>query len=144
MYLSLLRAPKWPDPKADMGRHRFSYALYPHADGWREAGVVAESYRFNVPLVWGRGAAGPRSLFHVGDRNLVLDTVKRAEDDRALVLRLYEAHGARGTARLETSLPFRAAHLCNLLEDTEAPLASGPSWIDLPYRPYQILSVKLL
>ena len=29
--------------------------------------------------------------------NLVLDTIKRAEDSDALVLRLYEAHGARGS-----------------------------------------------
>ena len=50
MHLSLLRSPKAPDPIADMGTHRFSYAILPHADGWREAGVVAEGYRFNNPI----------------------------------------------------------------------------------------------
>ena len=72
----------------------------PHAGGWREAGVVAEAARFETPLRWAPGAAEPRSCLSVDDPNLVLDTVKRAEDSDALLLRLYEAHGARGRARL--------------------------------------------
>ena len=77
----------------------------PHAGGWREAGVVAEAARFETPLRWAPGAAAPRSWLSVDDPNLVLDTVKRAEDSDALVLRLYEAHGARGRARLRVGWP---------------------------------------
>ena len=104
--LSLLRSPKSPDPEADMGRHEFAYALMPHAGGWREAGVVAEAARFNAPLRW--TAASPvESFAAVDDPNLVLDTIKRAEDSDALVLRLYEAHGARGTARVRLGVAVR-------------------------------------
>ena len=88
--VSLLRSPKSPDPEADMGRHTFAYALLPHAGGWREGGVVAEGIRFNAPFRRGEGSG---SLASVDDTNLVLDTVKRAEDSDAVVLRLYEAHG---------------------------------------------------
>jgi alpha-mannosidase len=35
--LSLLRSPEWPDPHADEGHHDFTYSMYPHAGGWREA-----------------------------------------------------------------------------------------------------------
>ena len=105
--VSLLRAPKSPDPEADLGRHEFAYALFPHAGGWREAGVVAEALRFNVPL---RRSSAPSSSFaSVGDASLVLDTIKRAEDSDALVLRLYEAHGARGVARVRLSASFSSA-----------------------------------
>src|SRR5207248_8963063 len=106
MRISLLRSPTYPDPDADQGAHRFAYAVMPHAGGWREAGVVAEAVRFETPIRWAPGAAQPRSLFDLDDPNLVLDTVKRAEDSDALVLRLYEAHGARGIARLRPGLPF--------------------------------------
>ena len=34
--LSLLRSPEWPDPHADEGWHEFTYALVPHAGGWRK------------------------------------------------------------------------------------------------------------
>ena len=94
----------------------------PHAGGWREAGVVAEAARVRDAVRWAQGTAQPRSLFDLADPNLVLDTVKRAEDSDALVLRMYEAHGARGEARLRLGLPFGEVHACNLLEDAGEPL----------------------
>jgi len=140
--ISLLRSPKSPDPEADMGRHEFAYALLPHADGWREAGVVAEALRFNVPVRWA-ASAPERPLASVDDPNLVLDTVKRAEDSDALVLRLYEAHGARGTARLRLGVPFKSALSANVLEDDGDALQVEDGVIVLPYRPHQILTVKI-
>ena len=109
MRISLLRSPTEPDPQADVGRHEFAYAVFPHAGGWRDAGVVGEAARFETPLRWAPGGADPRSFFSVDDPNLMLDTVKRAEDSDALVLRLYEAHGARGTGRLRVGVPFTDA-----------------------------------
>ena len=114
--LSLLRSPRMPDPEADAGRHAFAYALMPHAGGWREAGVVGEAACFNAPLRW-TAAPVPESFASVDDPNLVLDTIKRAEDSDALVLRLYEAHGGRGRARLRVAAPFSSARRANVLED---------------------------
>jgi alpha-mannosidase len=146
MRLSLLRAPTSPDPNADRGEHRFAYALYPHLGGYQESGVVAEARRFGVPVVWGQTAAEPSSLFWVDDSNLVLDGVKRAEEGHSLILRLYEAHGARGRARLYSALPFSRASMCDLLERELSPIAHEQAKvgsIDLPYRPFQIITVKL-
>ena len=141
--LSLLRAPTSPDPEADQGHHRFAYALMPHAGGWREAGVVAEARRFNQPLLWAHGSAEPRSFAAVDDANLVLDTIKRAEDADALVVRLYEAHGARGTATLRLGLPLTTARFANLLEDPgEAARVEGDA-IEVPYRPYEIVTLLI-
>ena len=141
--ISLLRAPKSPDPEADMGRHEFAYALLPHPGGWREAGVVAEAARFNVPLRWLPSDAEPqsRSFASADDPNLVLDTIKRAEDSDALVLRLYEAHGARGVARVRLGLPFGSARRANALEDEGDELEIHGDEIVLPYRPHEIITV---
>ena len=103
--------------------------------------MVAESARFETPLRWVAGAVAPHSWFAVDDPNLVLDTVKRAEDSDALVLRLYEAHGARGTAHIRVGVPFTAAESCNLLEDAAATLAVNDGVIELAYAPHQILTV---
>jgi alpha-mannosidase len=139
--LTLLRAPTYPDPEADQGEHSFAYALYPHRSGWREAGVVAEACRFNSPIVWATGGGGPASLASVDDPNLVLDTIKRAEDGDGLVLRLYEAHGARGVARLRLGMPFGAARFANLLEDPGDSAAVDEGVIAVPYRPYEIVTL---
>ncbi|HUQ22858.1 MAG TPA: glycoside hydrolase family 38 C-terminal domain-containing protein, partial [Gaiellaceae bacterium] len=143
--ISLLRSPVSPDPEADQGAHEFAYAILPHVGGWREAGVLAEAHRFNAPLRWiGRASVSQaQSLASVDDANLVLDTIKRAEDSDALVLRLYEAHGARGTARLRVTAPFSSARLANGLEDAGDALETKDGEILIQYRPHQLLTVKV-
>jgi alpha-mannosidase len=141
--LSLLRAPDHPAPGADRGQHSMRWAVLPHAGTWQDAGVVAEAARFDAPVLLAPAAAA-RSFFAVDHPALVLDTVKRAEDSAALVLRLYEAHGSRGVARLTTSLPFQTARATNLLEDTGgAPLERDGAAILVPFRPYEIISLLL-
>ncbi len=143
MYLSLLRAPTSPDPVADQGRHEFAYALMPHAGNWRDAGVVAEAHRFNVPPVLASGKAEPRSFAEVDDANLVLDTIKRGEDGDGIIVRLYECHGARGRARLRVNLPFKRVNRCNVLEDDGAKVNAGPGEIPLSYGPFEVISLRL-
>ncbi|MEC0136743.1 glycoside hydrolase family 38 C-terminal domain-containing protein [Paenibacillus macerans] len=48
--LNLLRSPGYPDPAADRAHHKFTYALYPHAGDFIEAGVYRKGYELNVPL----------------------------------------------------------------------------------------------
>ena len=144
MRLSLLRATTFPDPQADRGQHHFAYAVMPHAGDWRDAGVVAESFCFNVPVLFAQGTVGePKSFASVDDPNLVLDTIKKAEDDDATIVRLYECHGARGTARLKIELPFTKAVFCNILEDDLGSAKVKNGLVQVPYTPYQVVSVKL-
>jgi alpha-mannosidase len=145
--LSLLRAPKQPDPNADMGRHLFAFALLPHSGGWREAGVVAEALRFNHHPVWVNGALQSKSYFSSLDQNLLIDTVKIAEDSDALVVRLYEIHGARGIAKITCALPFTTATPCTILEsdaEGQAPFVVMGDKIEIPYGPHQVVSVKIV
>jgi alpha-mannosidase len=139
--VSLLRAPKQPDPHADMGAHAFAYALVPHAGTWQDAGIVAEARAFSAPLRWAPVAGGP-SWIEVGEApGLVLDTVKPAEDSDALVLRLYEAHGGRGRARVALGLPFTEARRSNLLEDDLGPAETEDGAIVVDFRPWQIVTL---
>jgi alpha-mannosidase len=140
--VSLLRAPKLPDPDADMGEHRFAYALLPHEGGWQHGGVVAAARAFNAPLRWGAAAGGGAPWAAVdGASGLVLDTVKLAEDSDALVLRLYEAHGSRGRARVRLGVPFAAARRSNLLEDDLGPAEVDGDAVLVDVRPWQIVTL---
>ena len=147
--ISLLRAPKSPDPDADIGRHEFAYALVPHESGWRQAGIVAEGIRFNAPLRWTTGfdalgfdtADFDGSFASVDDPNLVLDTIQRGERTDTLVLRLYEAHGGRGVARVRLGVPFERARLANALEDELGYVTMDSGSLVLPYRPHEVITV---
>lgn len=138
--VSLLRAPKSPDAEADMGRHEFAYALLPHTGGWREAGVLREAICFNAPFRWTHDAP-TASFASVEDPNVVLDTVKRAERSDALVLRLYEAHGGRGVARVRLASSVHEARLANALEDELGEITVQDGGLALPYLPHQVLTV---
>jgi alpha-mannosidase len=137
--ISLLRAPKSPDFEADMGRHEFAYALLPHAGGWREGGVLREAVLFNAPLRW-TDASWQGSCATV-EGELVLDTVKRAEDSDAVVLRLYEPYGGRGIARVRLAAPFSEARRANLLEEGGDALATEDGAIVVPFRPREVITV---
>ncbi|MET0770836.1 MAG: glycoside hydrolase family 38 C-terminal domain-containing protein, partial [Solirubrobacteraceae bacterium] len=139
--LSLLRAPRLPDPSADRGRHAFAYAVLPHEGTWQDAGVVGEAAAFNARVRWASGLV-PGDWVTVGG-GLVLQTVKRAEDGSGLVLRLYEPHGGRGTATVALDRPVRSALRANLLEEAtgEAELRDGA--IAVPFRPWEIVTLRV-
>jgi alpha-mannosidase len=146
MRLSLLRSPTHPDPRADRGRHRFTYALLPHPGDFREAGVIAAAEDLNAPLSIVRGnlpAGDRRSLVEVDKQQIVVEAIKRGEDSNATILRLYEAWGGRCRARLRTTLPASRAFLCDLLEREREEVALRDGAIDLELAPFKILTLKL-
>jgi alpha-mannosidase len=144
MRMTLLRSPRWPDPEADVGRHDLAFAIRPHAGSWQDAAVTAEALCFNAPLLLGPGGSGePRSWFSTDTSGLLVDTVKRAEDGDGLIVRLYEAHGARGVARVRVGLPFAEAWLTNLLEDRLAAAEVDGDEVVVPYRPFEIVTLAL-
>jgi alpha-mannosidase len=107
MRLTLLRSPLWPDPLADRGKHKFSYALYPHKGDWKEADTVLRGYEFNYPLQAFITNSHPGELppsfsfFKASPTNIILVTVKKAEDRESLILRLYESEGEETEALVE-------------------------------------------
>ncbi len=143
--LSLLRSPTHPDPAADRGEHEFRYALLPHSGSFQQADVIGEASRFNQPLLLCGTGASPieRSYFSLSSSSVIIDTVKKAEDSDALILRLYEAHGSRGCVRVSSMLPVRSVVRCNLLEEEDAPLEWENGGVQLEVTPFRILTLKL-
>jgi alpha-mannosidase len=127
MRLTLLKSGINPDPNADQGLHRFTYALLPHAGDWREAEVVRRAAELNTPLLAYRPQAAddaqqpaePVSFASCDAAHVQLDTIKTAEDGDGLILRVYETHNQRGPVTLSFARPILDAQPCNLLEEAE-------------------------
>jgi alpha-mannosidase len=147
--MTLLRSPKAPDPTADMGKHKFSYLLLPHFGSYNWAQVVQAAYAFNAPLHWklqpSTSGAGDCTQRFVSceDRNIVIESVKRAEDSNDLIVRMYECHNARGRAELTCSRKVKAAMLCDLMENDVAEMDRTESGAMFDYRPFEIITVRL-
>ena len=143
--LSLLRAPKSPDPTADMGEHLFRYALFPHKGGPQDGGVIPEAAAFNQPLQLFSTSAElhSKSFFSVDNPAIVIDTIKKAEDSEDLILRLYESHGGRQAVTLSTSTALEGVARVNLLECEDQPIPSERHQLKLVLRPFELVTLKL-
>jgi alpha-mannosidase len=149
MRLSLLRAPKAPDPECDMGRHQFTYVLYPHFGNYSMGEVVPAAYALNAPLrtAWldqHPGESGTLPIFvSVGSRNLVIESVKKAEDSSDMIVRLYECHNTRGSSELFCARAISSANLCDLEENPLTELDVTDGCVNFDYRPFEIITIRL-
>ncbi len=148
--LTLLRGTTDPDLGADLGEHSFTYSLYPHQGSWAES-TIREAYALNNPLrVWkgdnqgGPLTEGPFSLVSVAEPNLVIETVKKAEDGEGLIVRMYDCRRSRGEFTLRMGFPVASAWQTNILEEPLIPLEVAGSLIKGSYRPYQIITVRIV
>ncbi|CAG8506444.1 799_t:CDS:10 [Paraglomus brasilianum] len=150
MRLSLLRSPKAPDDQCDIGHHTFKYALLPHQGSFLESNVIHEAFELNVPLIV-RTLSKNRtnileslSYFTVDAPNVILETVKQAEDSDDVILRLYEAYGGHARVHLKSALPVRAAYMTNILEDNLVKYDyNQDDGIQLKFGPFQVITLKL-
>jgi alpha-mannosidase len=133
---TLLRAPRFPDPETDQGRHVFRHAIVPGAD---VGAAAAAGYALALPLR--RGTGRPvEPLVHV-EGPAYVEAVKLAEDGSGdVVVRLYEPYGGRGRARVTLGFEADGGQVVDLLE---RPLDAGcwdGEWLSL--RPFQIVSLR--
>ena len=143
--LSLVRAPLFPDPSADQGRHDLRVAL---RVGANIPDAIYEGYRLNLPLrsVTGVGPAGIEPLLAIDNPAVVVEAVKLAEDASGdVIVRVYEAHGSRVRARVIRS--FAAADVCetDLLERSVAAtalIATDGTALTLELRPFQLVTLR--
>jgi alpha-mannosidase len=143
--LTLLKSALAPDMHADRGRQEFTYAFYYWDTPFMESGLVQQGYQLNVPLQVCDGKAGEQSLFALDAPNIILDTVKPAEDgsERDLILRFYEAMGTKTQVRLKTYLPVSAASRTDMLEAVLEPLEVVDGQLLLEFRPFEIKTLRL-
>ncbi|KAL4267030.1 glycosyl hydrolase 38 family protein [Pleurotus pulmonarius] len=170
--ISLLRAATAPDAEQDQGKHEFSWAVLPHEGHFLESDVPMAAYLFNSPLYlrFVENTVAqlnyPKSPFIVeGAKNIVLETIKRGEDDTysatkgkksvtTIVLRLYEAFGGHANAqlRIASHIPVAKAYLTNFLEEEQSGLhlhstdhaSQSDTFVKLDFRGFEIKTVKLV
>ncbi len=135
------------------GNHSYRMALYPHEGNWRMA--YRQGQAFNTPLtiytpnqthINPESAKLPPSgsLLQTGASNLIVSTVKRAEDGNGLVVRFYEAEGRYSKLALKTLMPIREARLTDMLEYDQKtlPLQNDGS-LEISVKPWEIVTLKL-
>jgi alpha-mannosidase len=148
--LTLLKAPLWPNPQADRGRHQFTYGLYPHAGDWRAGKTPQQAIAFNTPLqmvvskpahptspLQGETKDPQGSLVHWSSATTHLAALKPSEDDPdQYVLRVWDLYGQG--AQLDVNLLVDGS----LVQRTD--LLEGAIALEHPaqLRPWEIATFK--
>lgn len=146
MALTLIKSGIEPNPVSDQEEHDFTYAIYPHMQGWRDAKTVAEAYKLNQPLLTVSGGAQSTfvSLASVDKENVILETIKRSEDGEGTILRMYESENAYTKANVMANIPFTKAYICNLIEEVEQEILVNGNQVAVELKPYEVITVKLV
>ncbi|MEP7358609.1 MAG: glycoside hydrolase family 38 C-terminal domain-containing protein, partial [Anaerolineales bacterium] len=147
MRISLLRSPTSPDPQADQGQHHFTYSLFPHSGPWDER-TIAEAYALNDPLIarpgsGGAAAAAAPAFLQASRPNVVIETIKQAEDGDGFIVRLYESQRQRGPVTLTAGFALAEAWRTNLLEENEEALVVTDNHLQILLRPFEIVTLRL-
>lgn len=147
--LTLIKCAGAPDPMADVGVHYFKYGLYPHAGGWREAKIPQRAYEFNVDpqLLTGEFnhsmIKANQPIVMIDRDHVLLDTIKWAEKENAMIIRLYECYNQRGYVTLQLAVSPKSVTECNLLEREDHEVDWQDNKIKFFIKPFEIRTFKV-
>jgi len=149
MSLSLLKSPTKPNPVADQEQHYFTYSIYPHDDGFRKANTINEAYMLNCPLIAkvvekGKGKLEKQySFIKVDKPNIVVETVKKSENDFDTIIRLYEAFNKKTNVIITLAKKIEQVFECDLLENIEKPIDFENNKFSIMVDPFEIKTYKV-
>ena len=154
--LTLLRSAGNPDEFPNMGKFTIQYAIMPHTGDWTN-GVMQAGLDYNLPIY----AAEPLStslekkqarmpaeqqLVSIDQPNVLLSTLKKAEDSNELIVRLCEMTGRETSVRLSLPYRVRSARRVTLLELPMDGVAR-PQWegqdVTVALKPHEIATLSL-
>ena len=139
----------WVPPTAETsqnGPHTYDFLLIPYAGSWKSAGVVRQAQEFNTPARLAEGCrvpGGQISLLTIDRENLVLSSVKTAEDGSGdLLIRFYETFGQETAGTI--ALPgAESACLSDVTEAAGAAISCAGGRIPVSCRPFEIQTIRV-
>jgi alpha-mannosidase len=154
--LSLIRSSYSPDPIPEFGTLSMRMAVVPHSNDLAPSEMVRLGASFNHPLQIiytdihkGSLPTNVNFLMSCEQKSIIISSVKKAEQDDGIILRLFEADGRKGKA----SVLFNTSLLGTIARVEEVDLLERPvqnstarstdKSIEVDVPAYGIVSVKL-
>jgi alpha-mannosidase len=149
MRITLLKSAAWPNVDADREHHEFIYSLYPHSGDWRTGGTVQMSFNLNCPMTavvekaHGGNLCEEFSLISLDCENVLVDTVKKAEDSHDIIVRIYECHNRRSRVKAVFFKEIERISECDLMENETQKLKASGNSFEFEIKPYEIKTFKI-
>ncbi len=146
--LSLLRASAAPEMRADNGKQRFTYAFMVWDGSFENSTVVQDAISLNDPLKVVTDVIGVAPVFSVDASNIILDTMKLAEDGSGdIIMRMYESKHCDTMAHICIGI-CGLIRSCNILEEEKneqmclRDIENGQE-IALHFDPFQLRTLRI-
>ena len=128
----------------------YEYALMPHAGNWEESRIMKQAERLNVsPIGYQLNPSDSGkmtttdNLFDISPSNIVVSTLKRSEDGKGLMIRLYNPTENDETITLNVKVTVKNAYICNLIEEVKEEIKIQNHSLNLVVRKSEIKTVLL-
>ncbi|MGN0179444.1 MAG: alpha-mannosidase, partial [Monoglobaceae bacterium] len=148
LQLSLLRSGNSSSEEVnDQGEHIMSYSIIPHRGSYIDGEIVKRAYAFNNPMIAREinNSDGELeqifSLVNTTSENIVIDTVKKAENNDNIVFRLYESQNIKGKVKLSFGVDVKKLYLCDLLENIEKEIEVKDNTAEMAVNNFEIVTL---
>ncbi len=142
--INLLRSQNYPCVHEDEGEHSFNYAIYPHSGNVYQCDVEKTAYEYNNPVLQLDCCGDAPFIAQPEKDNIIIETVKLSENDKGIILRLYENKGKAVDCNLRLNSEFRQCILTNLIEDDIECLDMIDNSVNLSFGPFDVHTLRLI
>ena len=138
--LTLHKSGNHPAFNGDQGIHRFTYSLLPHVDAFSAETVVQPAYELNFAphITVGSPKSGSVSLAETSEKNILIDTVKLAENKKGYIFRLYECERSLTDFSIKFGFNFKKLYETDMMENIIRELNRSENSVKLTLKPFEI------
>jgi len=131
------------------GDHFYSFSLYSNTYDWRNG--FRQAKQSNQPMIAvvtdpsRKSGNQPEtmSFISVENKNLMLSTVKKCDDDDNVIVRCYDIEGIDSEAKINVPMKFRKAELTNMIEEEGKELPGSGDKLSFKVGHHSIETVKI-
>lgn len=144
--LTLIKSGIEPFKETDQEEHFFTYSLYPHKERWNDAKTVNEAYKLNQKAyaIVGTNKNEESSFINVDKRNVIIETIKDAENKDGIIIRVFEFENSLTKAKITIDgINIKAIEECNLIEEFENNVEFENNEFEILIKPYEIKTFRI-
>ena len=144
MSLTLQKSAGSPDLNADKGIHKFTYSIMPFTENIADSDIVREGYELNTKPIVKLGETGEKSLLNVSQKNVIIDTIKPAEDGSGdIIVRLYESMNTLTSCELILGFDVKGAYITDMLENNKYKVEVADNKIRLNLTSFEVKTIRI-
>ncbi len=131
------------------GDHTYNFSIYSHKGDWKNGYRLGTQSNqplkaVTVKLTSVKGAMPETmSFISVENKNVVLSTIKKCDDDNQVIVRCYDMEGKDSEAKISLFQPFQKAELTNMIEEDGKPIPGNGKSLGLKVGHNAIETIKL-